>query len=183
MCWQCRRPRFHPWVGKIPWRRKWQPTPVLLPGKSHGQRSLVDSSPWGHKESGTTERLALTYLMEYCVCARSCLTLCGPTDCSSQTPPPLEISRQEHWSGFPLQGGLRHLRIEPESPASPALAGRFFTTKATWGALNGISLSKQLITVEHVTWVNFKTMRVREARHKRVYAVKPHHMNFWNSCV
>ena len=39
------------------WRRKWQPTPVLLPGKSHGLRSLVGYSPWGHKESDTTERL------------------------------------------------------------------------------------------------------------------------------
>ena len=38
-------------------RRQWQPTPVLLPGKSHGQRSLVGSSPWGHEESDTTERL------------------------------------------------------------------------------------------------------------------------------
>ena len=39
-----------PWVGKILWRRKWQPTPVLLPGKSHGWRSMVGYSPWGHKE-------------------------------------------------------------------------------------------------------------------------------------
>ena len=46
---QCRRPGFDPWVGKISWRRKGQPTPVFLPGKSHGQRSLVGSSPWGHK--------------------------------------------------------------------------------------------------------------------------------------
>ena len=38
-----------PWVRKIPWRRKWQPTPVFWPGKSHGQRSLVGYSPWGHK--------------------------------------------------------------------------------------------------------------------------------------
>ena len=45
------------WVGEIPWRRKWQPTPVLLPGKSHRQRSLVDYSPWGRKELDTTERL------------------------------------------------------------------------------------------------------------------------------
>ena len=44
------------------WRRKWQPTPVSLPGKSHRQRSLVGCSPWGYKESGTTERLTLTYL-------------------------------------------------------------------------------------------------------------------------
>ena len=54
---QCRRPGFDPWVGKIPWRRKWQPTPVFLPGKSHGLRSLVGYSPWGRKESDTTERL------------------------------------------------------------------------------------------------------------------------------
>ena len=43
---------FDPWVGKIPWKRKWQPTPVFLPGKSHGQRSLVDYSPCGHKRVG-----------------------------------------------------------------------------------------------------------------------------------
>ena len=42
-------------VGKMPWRRQWQPTPVLLPGESHGQRSLAGSSPWGHKESDMTE--------------------------------------------------------------------------------------------------------------------------------
>ena len=57
ICLQCRRPRFDPWVRKIPGRRKWQPTPVLLPGKSHGLRSLVAYSPWGRKESDTTERL------------------------------------------------------------------------------------------------------------------------------
>ena len=54
---------FHPWVGKIPWRRKWQPTLVSLPGKSHGQRNLVDCSPWGHKESGRTEWLTHTQLI------------------------------------------------------------------------------------------------------------------------
>ena len=59
-CLQCRRPGFHPWVGKIPWGRKWQPTPVSLAGKFHGQRSLVGCSPWGLKESGMTERLTLT---------------------------------------------------------------------------------------------------------------------------
>ena len=41
---------FDPCVGKIPWRRKWQPIPVFLPEESHGQRSLVGYSPWGHKE-------------------------------------------------------------------------------------------------------------------------------------
>ena len=45
-----------PRVGKIPWRRKWQPTRVFLPGKFHGQRRLVGYSPWGCKELDTTER-------------------------------------------------------------------------------------------------------------------------------
>ena len=43
---QCRSHRFYLWVGKIPWKRKWQPIPVFLPGKSHGQRSLVGYNPW-----------------------------------------------------------------------------------------------------------------------------------------
>ena len=54
---QCGRPGFNPWVGKIPWRRNWQPTPVLLPRKFQGWRSLVGYSPWGHKELDTTEQL------------------------------------------------------------------------------------------------------------------------------
>ena len=45
------RPGLNPWVKKISWRRKWQPTSVFLPGKSHGQRSLASHSPWGRKES------------------------------------------------------------------------------------------------------------------------------------
>ena len=53
-----KRPGFDPWVEKIPWRRKWQPTPVFLPGKSHGQRSLAGYGPWCWEESDTTERLS-----------------------------------------------------------------------------------------------------------------------------
>ena len=49
------RCEFDPGVRKIHWRRAWQPTPVFLPGKSHGQRSLVGYSLLGHKESDTTE--------------------------------------------------------------------------------------------------------------------------------
>ena len=54
-CRRCKRLRFDPWVRKIPWSRKQQPTPVFLPGKFLGQRSLAGSS--GHKESDTTEQL------------------------------------------------------------------------------------------------------------------------------
>ena len=57
---QCRRHRrceFDPWVGKLSWRRKWQPTPVFLPGEAHEQRSLAGYNPCGPKESDTTEKL------------------------------------------------------------------------------------------------------------------------------
>ena len=56
----CRRHKIcglDPWVGKMPLRRVWQPTPVFLPGESHRQRSLVGYSPQGHKESNRTEHL------------------------------------------------------------------------------------------------------------------------------
>ena len=48
-------PGFNPWVGKVPWRRKWQPTPVFLPGKSYEQRSLVGYRQWGLQELNVTE--------------------------------------------------------------------------------------------------------------------------------
>ena len=63
---QCRRPGFDSLVGKIPWRKAWQPTPVFLPGESHGQRSLVGYSPWGLARVRQTERL------NHC-CHQSCL--------------------------------------------------------------------------------------------------------------
>ena len=56
---QCRRHktcRFNPWIGKIPWGRTWQPAPAFLPGKFHGQGSLLGYSPWGHKELNTTDK-------------------------------------------------------------------------------------------------------------------------------
>ena len=46
---------FNSWVGKTPWKREWQPTPIFLPEESQGQRSLAGHSPWSHKESDTTE--------------------------------------------------------------------------------------------------------------------------------
>ena len=79
-----------PWVRKIPWRRKWQSTPVFLPGESHGWRSLVGYSPQGGKESDTTERLHLTSphepksvdgLCAVCLVTQSYPTLCDHMDC------------------------------------------------------------------------------------------------------
>ena len=60
VCLQRRGPGFDPWVGKTPWRRKWQPTPVFLPEKSYGWRSLAGFSLWGYKESDMTGWLHFT---------------------------------------------------------------------------------------------------------------------------
>ena len=134
VCLQCGRPGFDPWVGKIPWRRKWQPTPVLLPGKFHGPRSLVGYSPWGHKQLDTPERLHFlsvpgasnnTGYVYGCLVAKLCLTV-TPWTIAPQAPLSMGFPRPEYWNGlpFPSPGGLLYPGIEP---ASPALAGGFFT--------------------------------------------------------
>ena len=82
ICLQCGRPGFNPWVGKISWRRQWQPTLVFLPGKSHGRRSLVGYSPRRLKDLDMTERLhfhpaysfpvaAVSPTIVYCLCLAS----------------------------------------------------------------------------------------------------------------
>ena len=58
-----RRFEFNLWVGTIPWRREWQPTPVFLPGESMDKRSLAGYSPWGRKESDMTEQLTLSFTL------------------------------------------------------------------------------------------------------------------------
>ena len=57
---RCTRPRLNLWVGRMLWRRAWQPTPIFLPGEFHGQWSLAGYSPWGHKELDTAEWISLT---------------------------------------------------------------------------------------------------------------------------
>ena len=68
-CRKCRRHGFNLWVGKTPWRRKWQPAPIFLPGESHGQRSLVGYSSRGGKESDVTEWIPfpLSFSIQYCL--------------------------------------------------------------------------------------------------------------------
>ena len=61
---QCGRPGFDPWVRKIHWSRKWQPTPKDLPGEFCGQKSLMGYSPWDRKESDKTELLTLSFLLQ-----------------------------------------------------------------------------------------------------------------------
>ena len=73
---QCRRCRCDPWVRKIPWRRKWQPTLVFLPGKFQGQRSLVGCSPWGRKELNTPERLNMQHTQRSMISRKQSFSYC-----------------------------------------------------------------------------------------------------------
>ena len=68
--------QFWSWVGKIPWRREWQPIPVFLPGEFHGQKSLVDYSTWGLKESDRIEQLTLSLLLLLLLSRFSRVRLC-----------------------------------------------------------------------------------------------------------
>ena len=99
-CRRCKRHGFSPWVRKILWRRKWQPTPVFLPGESHGQRSLVGYSPWGSqrvshvhawlsmhahtniisKVKKKQNRYANVIAAAAATSLQSCPTLCDPID-------------------------------------------------------------------------------------------------------
>ena len=110
---QCRRHKrhgFNPWVRKVPWNRAWHPTPVFLPGESHGRRSLGGYSPRGRKESDTTEQLHFHFswlpLLNLgtgipsaaAMSLQSCPTLCDPRDSSppgSPVPGILQVRTME----------------------------------------------------------------------------------------
>ena len=85
---QCRRHGFYLWVGRIPWRRKWQPPPVFLPGKSHRERSLVGCGPWGRKESDTTEHAHTSFSLKItsytrATCTQEACTWAADPGCSA----------------------------------------------------------------------------------------------------
>ena len=123
------RPGFNPWVGKIPWRRKWQPTPILLPGKSHGWRSLAGYSLWGSQKSDTTKQLHFHFLNSMYIClvhAQSCPTLCDLMDCSPLGSFVCRIlwARILEWVAMLFSRGSSQPR--DQTPVSHT-AGRFFT--------------------------------------------------------
>ena len=93
---QCRRCVFDPWVGKVPWRKKWQPTPVFLPGKFHGQKILVRYSPWSHKESDTIEQLSMCTKVKVKSLSQV-LLFATPWTVAYQDSPSIGFSRQEYW--------------------------------------------------------------------------------------
>ena len=99
MCLQCGRPGFKPCVGKIPWRRERLPTPVFWPGEFHGLYS-----PWGHKESNTTESLSLSCLSY--LAPRLVLTFGKGSICNAGDPGLIPGSGRSTGEGigYPLQG-------------------------------------------------------------------------------
>ena len=115
---QCRRHKRHgfdSWVRKIPWRRKWQATPVFLPGKLHGQRSLEG---WTAVHGVTKSWTRLSSESE----SVSCSVVSDSETVACQAPLSLRFSRQEYWSGlpFPSPGDLPDPETEPMSPALQA---------------------------------------------------------------
>ena len=111
-CRRCRRHRFDPWVGKIPWRRRWQPTPVFLPGESHGRRSLAGYSPQGCKELDTTEATQHAHMPCYHIKCTDLGDILFPQEsCASR----LCASSQD--SDYPLEKTLNSCPVKSEREA------------------------------------------------------------------
>ena len=127
MCLQCRRLRFNPSVGKIPWSRTWQLTPVLLPGKSHGQRSLAGYSPCGCKQSDTSEWLTLSssLFMLLVLCSMDIGTLRLPSTPRppSRQLPPRPSPQQNMCGGEVAFDDLLLLTAFSSSPSLPLSPG------------------------------------------------------------
>ena len=101
-CRRCKRHMFDPWLGKNPWRKKWQPTPGILPRESHGERSLAGYSPWRPKELDMTEVTSVQFSPQ------SCPTSYDPMDCSKPGFPvhhqlPEFTQTHVHWVGDAVQ--------------------------------------------------------------------------------
>ena len=141
-CQHTRRERrgFDPCVRKIPWRRKWQLTPELLPGKSRGQRSLAGCSPWGHRDSDTTGQLSPNSALQW----KGKVTLLKWLRAFSITPLTLEGSR---FSRDLFHLGWREICDYPApSPCSPPPPpkGRKDAEKHLCGRHSGHSLTTRL---------------------------------------
>ena len=131
------RPEFNPWIRKIPWKREWLPTPVFLPGESHGQRSLMGYSSWCHKGPDTTEQLILSLFLsqnwilapvvkpsnDSCLLAKLCPTVlraCGLQPKVFSVHGIFQARILERLP-FTTPGYLPDPAIKPTTPAAPAL--------------------------------------------------------------
>ena len=115
ICLQCRSPGFDPWVRNIPWRRKWQPTPVFLPGGFHGQGNLAGCSPWGCKESDTTERLNTTTATSRCQLSCSI----AQEQSSEMKDKGTTCFKRTYHSLFKIQNLFQHFQLEMPKSLKP----------------------------------------------------------------
>ena len=162
----------------IPWRRKWQSTPVLLPGESHGQRSLVGYSPWGCKESDTTEQLHFTF-RQVAVVVKNPLANAGDT---------------RDLGSIPRSGGFPWKRKRQPTPVF--LSGKFHGQKSLmghgpWGSRvwwNWVTEHTQTVTrtsarlwrrVFQAEWRVGRgrwrqVLNVKKKKKKNIYSAAPH---------
>ena len=121
------RRRFDPWVGKIPWRRVWQTTPVFLPGELHGQRRMAGCSLWGHNRV----RHNLAMKQQPCDHMKSLSRVrlfATPWTVTYQAPLSMGFYRQRYWSGLPFTSP-GYLPDPGMEPTFSTLASGFFTTE------------------------------------------------------
>ena len=115
------------------WRRKWQPTPVFLPGEPQGRGSLVGCRLWGGTESDATEATQQQQQqgIHYMCCTQLWPTLCNPVDCKPPAPSVHRIFRQEYWSRlpFPSLGNLPNPGTEPAFSRISCTADGSFTAE------------------------------------------------------
>ena len=112
-----RRPGFDPWVGKIPWRSKWQPTAGFLPGEAHGQRSLAGYSPWGHTGVGQDAATGRTHMAMLPSASRELPATRSPASLT-----PCSLCDAAHLLlGFRPQKNGRTHHYPWDSPSSPGL--------------------------------------------------------------
>ena len=112
ICLQCKRPGFNPWIRKIPWRREWQPTPVLLPGESHGHSSLAGDSPWCCKELDMTEQLTVACFLMFTAALLTIVKIWKQPDGHQQISSVQSLSRVQLWD--PMDHSMPGLPVHHE---------------------------------------------------------------------
>ena len=115
-CRRCKRCGFNPWVRKIPWRKKWQPTPVILLGESHWQRHLVGYSPWDHRELDTIEDSVSNMIIK-CFVNFLCIGIVHKI--LSFKPHSSDLGSQVQIQGVKIRSGLPEIRMGAGNPTLP----------------------------------------------------------------
>ena len=162
-----KRCRLDPWVRKIPWSRKWQPTPIFLPGESHGQRSLVGYIPWGHKE---LDMIEVTYH------SLTCGGVNIPNQCSGLTVFSLEKAMAPHSSTLAWKIPWTEDLVPGEGNGNPLQCSCLENPRdggAWWAAVYGVMQSQtRLYTciVAVIIWNRISSiLSIKNKKYKTVF--------------